>query len=95
MSTDDPETPQVSPTRRMLLALHPRSVLAMADGQPPVLKQVVQFCLIIVYPAWVVGMAIALAFYGAGYAVLWVIFWPVRAWMKRNRPDDYAASQAK
>ena len=27
--------------------------------------------------------------------VLWVLFWPLRAWMKRNRPEGYAASQHK
>jgi hypothetical protein len=33
--------------------------------------------------------------YLAIYSVLWVIFWPVRAWMKTNRPGEYAASQRK
>lgn len=23
------------------------------------------------------------------------VFWPVRAWMKKNRPDEYAESQRK
>nr|WP_255496893.1 MULTISPECIES: hypothetical protein [unclassified Mycolicibacterium] len=79
----------------MLSALSPRAVMAMAEGQPVVLKQFVQFCLIIVYPAWVVGMLVALAFYYAGYGVLWVLFAPIRLWMKKNRPDEYAASQLK
>ncbi len=91
----EPEEPKVSTGRRLLAALSPRAVWSMADGQPVVLKQFVQFCLIIVYPAWVGGMLVALAFYYAGYAVLWVLFAPIRLWMKKNRPDEYAASQLK
>ena len=33
--------------------------------------------------------------YYAMYSVLWVLFWPARAWMKKNRPEDDAASQLK
>ena len=29
------------------------------------------------------------------YPVLWVLFWPMRAWMKKNRPDEYVESQRK
>jgi hypothetical protein len=79
----------------MLKSLSPGSVLSMADPYPVVLKQFVQFCLIIVYPAWVVGLLFALVIYYAGYGVLWVLFAPIRLWMKKNRPDDYAASQQK
>ncbi len=67
----------------------------MADPYPVVLKQFVQFCLIIVYPAWVVGLFFALAIYYAVYGVLWVLFAPIRLWMTKNRPDEYAASQQK
>ncbi len=80
---------------RMMAAMSPRYVWSMADGYPVVLKQFIQFCLIIIYPAWVVGMLAAALFYGVVYGVFWVVFWPVRAWMKRNRPDEYAASQQK
>jgi hypothetical protein len=31
--------------------------------------------------------------YLAIYSVLWVIFWPVRPWMKTTRPKANAASQ--
>lgn len=86
---------QPSAFRRMLASMHPRFVWSMADGYPPVLKQFIQFCLVLVYPAWVVGVAVSAAMYGVGYSVLWVVFWPVRAWMKHNRPDEYAASQQK
>ena len=78
-----------------MAAMSPRYVWSMADGYPVVLKQFIQFCLIIIYPAWVVGMLAAALFYGVVYGVFWVVFWPVRAWMKRNRPDEYAASQQK
>jgi hypothetical protein len=91
----EPEEPTVSTGRRMVASMSPRAVWSMADGQPVVIKQFVQFCLILVYPAWIVGMLFAMAFYYAGYAVLWVLFAPVRLWMKKNRPDEYAASQLK
>jgi len=41
------------------------------------------------------GVLASAVVYYAVYSVLWVLFWPVRAWMKKNRPEDYAASQLK
>jgi YggT family protein len=81
--------------RRMLLSMSPRFVLSQAEGYPVVIKQFLQFCLIIIYPAWVAGILASAAIYYAVYSVLWVLFWPVRARMKKNRPEDYAASQLK
>ena len=75
--------------------MSPRFVWSMAEGYPPVLKQFLQFCLVLIYPAWVVGVPAAALVYGVVYSVLWVVLWPVRAWMKRNRPEEYAASQLK
>jgi hypothetical protein len=86
---------QTSTGRRLLQSMSPRFVWSQADGYPGVIKQFLQFCLILVYPAWVFGMLASAAIYGAVYSVLWVVFWPVRAWMKKNRPEDYAASQLK
>ena len=90
-----PEIPEVSAGAKMWKSLSPRAVLSMADPYPVVLKQFVQFCLIIVYPAWVVGLLFGLAIYYSVYGVLWVLFAPIRLWMKKNRPDEYAASQQK
>jgi hypothetical protein len=91
--------PKKSAWRNLVEALHPKTVWQMSAGQPIVLKQFVQFCLIIVYPGWVLGILGCLVVYGLFYVtvypVLWVLFWPVRAWMKKNRPDEYAASQLK
>jgi hypothetical protein len=86
---------QTSTGRRLLQSMSPRFVWSQADGYPVVIKQFLQFCLILVYPAWVFGMLASAAIYGAVYSVLWVVFWPVRAWMKKYRPQDYAASQLK
>jgi hypothetical protein len=89
--------PKPSTWQTLIGALSPKTVWAMADGQPVVLKQFVQFCLILVYPGWVLGILACLAVYGlfyiTVYPVLWVLFWPMRAWMKKNRPDEYAQSQ--
>ena len=86
---------ETSTGKRMLLSMSPRFVLSQAEGYPVVIKQFLQFCLIIIYPAWIVGVLASAAIYYAVYSVLWVLFWPVRAWMKKNRPEDYAASQLK
>jgi hypothetical protein len=86
---------QTSTGRRLLQSISPRFVLSQADGYPVVIKQFLQFCLILIYPAWVFGALFSAAVYYAVYSVLWVLFWPVRAWMKKNRPEDYAASQLK
>ena len=86
---------KTSTFKRMLASMSPRFVWSMAEGYPPVLKQFLQFCLVLIYPAWVVGVPAAALVYGVVYSVLWVVLWPVRAWMKRNRPEEYAASQLK
>ncbi len=89
--------PKPSTWRTLLNALSPKTVWQMSAGQPVVIKQFVQFCLILVYPGWVLGILGCLAVYGifyiTVYPVLWVLFWPMRAWMKKNRPEEYAQSQ--
>src|ERR1700761_7345426 len=86
---------ETSPGKRLLKSMSLRLVLSQADGYPVVIKQFLQFCLILIYPAWVVGILAMAAIYYPCYAVLWALFWPMRAWMKKNRPEDYAASQKK
>jgi YggT family protein len=86
---------EISTGKRLLKAMSPRFLWSQAEGYPVVIKQFIQFCLIIIYPAWVVGILFMAAIYYPIYAVLWVLFWPVRAWMKKNRPEEYATSQTK
>ena len=81
--------------KRLLKSMSPRFVWSMADGYPVGIKQFLQFCLILIYPAWLVGVMASAAVYFSVYGVLWVLFAPIRLWMKKNRPDDYAASQKK
>lgn len=80
---------------RMVASMSPRFVWSMAEGYPPGIKQFLQFCLILIYPAWLVGVLISAALYFSVYGVFWVLFAPIRLWMKKNRPEDYAASQRK
>ena len=47
---------ETSTGKRMLKSMSPRFVLSMADGYPVVLKQFIQFCLILIYPAWLFGV---------------------------------------
>ncbi|BBX44449.1 hypothetical protein GCM10009641_54290 [Mycobacterium cookii] len=86
---------ETSTGRRLLRSMSLPFVLSQAEGYPVVIKQFLQFCLILIYPAWIFGVLVSALGYYAMYSVLWVVFWPVRAWMKKNRPEDYAASQLK
>ena len=86
---------ETSTGKRMLKAMDPRFLLSMADGYPVVLKQFIQFCLILIYPAWLFFVVVGSAIYFTVYGVFWVLLSPLRLWMKKNRPEDYAASQRK
>ncbi len=90
------ETSKVS---QYLKIMSPRYLFSMAEGYPVVLKQFIQFCLIIIYPAWIffliVGAALHALFYVTVYPVLWLLFWPLRAYQKKNHPEEYAESQRK
>lgn len=86
---------QTSTGKRLPQSISPRFVWSMAEGYPVVIKQFLQFCLILIYPAWVVGVLAAAAVYYTVYGVFWVLFAPIRLWMRKNRPEDYAASQQK
>lgn len=81
--------------KRLLKSTSPRFVWSMADGYPVGIKQFLQFCLILIYPAWLVGVLASAIMYFSVYGVFWVLFAPIRLWMKKNRPEDYAASQRK
>lgn len=77
-------------------------MLSQADGYPPGVKQFLQFCLILVYPAWLFMVLIAwpvwligLVLGKIGTAILMVLFWPIRARHKKNNPEEYAAFQAE
>jgi hypothetical protein len=102
MSTNEPPVTPTDPSavepsvgRRMLTMMDPRFLLALADGYPVGVKQFLWFCLILIYPGWLFTVLFSAALYFPVYGTLWVLFWPVRAWMKKNRPEDYAASQRK
>jgi hypothetical protein len=88
-----------STVKKYLKSMSPRFVLSMADGYPVVIKQFLQFCLIIIYPAWVFGIlagaAVHALFYVTIYPMLWLLFWPVRAYQKKHHPEEYAANRAK
>jgi hypothetical protein len=90
---------ETSKAKQYLKAMSPRFVWSMAEGYPMVLKQFIQFCLILIYPAWVFGVLFAAAmhalFYVTVYPVLWLLFWPVRAHQKKHHPEEYAANRAK
>jgi hypothetical protein len=90
---------ETSKVKRFLRMMSPRYVWSMAEGYPVVVKQFLQFCLILIYPGWVfavlAGGLLTLLFYVTVYPVLWVIFWPVRAYQKKHHPEEYAATREK
>lgn len=92
---ETPEEQKIPAWRGLLDSMHPRFFFSLANGYPVGIKQFLQFCLLLVYPGWLFAAPLCGAIYYAGYGVLWVVFWPLRAWMKKNRPEEYAASQRK
>lgn len=90
---------ETSTVQRYLKMASPRYLWSMAEGYPVVLKQFIQFCLILIYPGWlffiVVAAALHALFYVTVYPVLWVLFWPVRNYQKKHHPEEYAESQRK
>jgi Flp pilus assembly protein TadB len=90
---------ETSTVQKYLKAMSPRTLWSMAEGYPVVLKQFIQFCLIIIYPAWVFavlfGAAMHLVFYVTVYPVLWLLFWPMRAYQKKHHPEEYEAVRRK
>ena len=89
---------QPSTLRRLLAAANPRFLLSQADGYPVGVKQFLWFCLILIYPAWLFFLLVALPVLAIGkvlYGIAWVVFWPLRARQKKHHPEDYAASQGK
>ena len=90
---------ETSKFQKFLHMMSPRLVWSMAEGYPVVIKQFLQFCLIIIYPAWVfavlVGGLCQLLFYVTVYPLLWLLFWPVRAYQKKHHPEENAATKEK
>lgn len=90
---------ETSTVKKYMKSMSPRFVLSMADGYPVGIKQFLQFCLILIYPAWVFGVLFSAAMHGLFmitiYPILWVLFWPIRQNQKKNHPEEYAASQRK
>jgi YggT family protein len=86
---------ETSTWKKLLKSMSLRLVLSQADGYPVVIKQFLQFCLILIYPAWVFAVLVGSAIYGVFYGVLWVLFWPVRAVFKRTNPEEYEANKQK
>lgn len=91
---------EAAPTwgRRALALADPRTALSMAEGYPPVVKQFLQLCLLLTYPAWLFLAVLAGPVLLVGKVLEWLLyalFWPVRAIHKRNNPEEYAAFQAE
>lgn len=94
---------ETSTVKKLLKSMSLPFVLSQADGYPVVIKQFLQFCLILIYPAWVFGALFMLAVYYLvllpGYyvllAVFWVLFWPLRMRQKKKNPEEYEAYRKK
>jgi len=94
---------ETSTGMKMLKSMSLRFVLSQAEGYPVVIKQFLQFCLILIYPAWVFGILAMAAIYYVillpGYYVLlavgWVVFWPLRMQQKKKNPEEYEEYRKK
>jgi YggT family protein len=94
---------EASAPKKMLKAMSLRLLLSQAEGYPVVLKQFIQFCLILIYPAWVFGiLSMFLTYYlvllplkYVLLAVFWVLFWPLRMRQKKKNPEEYEAYKQK
>ncbi|WP_067689046.1 hypothetical protein [Nocardia jejuensis] len=89
---------QPSWARRAAAAANPKFLLSQAEGYPAGIKQFLQFCLILIYPAWLVLLVLFWPVWLIGKlfeGILYVLFWPVRAMHKKNNPEEYAAFQAE
>ena len=88
---------ETSAAKKALKLMSPRFVWSQADGYPVVIKQFLQFCLVLVYPAFVFAALFGLAVYYVvwlpGYyillAVFWVLFSPLRMRQKKKNPEEY------
>ena len=93
---------ETSAGKKILKLMSFRLVLSQAEGYPVVIKQFLQFCLILIYPASVFAVLFMLAVHYLvllpGYyvllAVFWVLFWPLRMRQKKN-PEEYEACRKK
>lgn len=99
MTSQEAVEAETSTVKRYVRMASIRYLWSMSDGYPVVLKQFIQFCLILIYPGWlffvVVAAALHALFYVTVYPVLWLLFWPMRAYQKKHHPEEYAESQRK
>ena len=88
-----------SGVKSLIKSMSLRVVLSQAEGYPVVIKQFLQFCLILIYPAWVFAALFMIALYYVVLlpgryillAVFWVLFWPLRMRQKKKNPEEYEA----
>ena len=88
---------ETSTPRQLLKTLNLKLWLSQAEGYPVVIKQFLQFCLILLYPAWLIAWPFVFLLYYVVLipgkyvllAVFWVLFWPLRMWQKKTNPEEY------
>lgn len=80
-------------------SMGPRVYFGQADGYPGPIKWFLWFCLLLIWPAWIVtvllGVAIGSILVPLGNQLLWVLLTPLRRRQKRNNPEEYAEYMAK
>lgn len=94
---------ETSGPKKLLKSMSLPVVLSQAEGYPVVIKQFLQFCLILIYPAWIFAALVMFAIYyvillPVKYillAVFWVLFWPLRMRQKKKNPEEYEEYKKK
>ncbi|WP_133056445.1 hypothetical protein [Mycobacterium decipiens] len=80
---------------RPLAIASPRFFLSHAEGAPVLIKQVLQLCLILVYPVWMIAGVLSAAAYYPLCFIIWLLRKLPHVWTRKNRPAGRAASEQK
>jgi hypothetical protein len=79
---------------KVFSAMHPRAYYGQYSGLVPGLREFVWLGLTFVYPVWLVALLLALVLryvlYYVLVAVLWVLFIPVRLFVRVTHRGDFA-----
>lgn len=86
----DADEPYSEP-RRYWRKVNMMRILSQANGIPPVLKQLYQILLLVLYPVWV-GYVFLCA---VCFFLAWLAFWPMRRYQDKHHPEEAAQARAR
>jgi hypothetical protein len=75
---------------KVLSAMNPRAYFGTMGGVVHGVREFVWLGMAFVYPVWVVGLLVTLLAYWMLVAALWVLFMPLRLFMRVTHKGNYA-----